>query len=201
MGRVEFQAFKLQTAPAAEPISIAEAKAHLKIRGSDTTQDGYIENTLIPTARKVAEDFQHRAYITQTWDLYLDAFPACGVIELPRPPLQSVTSIIYTLEDGSTATFSSSSYVVDAVSEPGRILLKEGEAWPSDVLQVGPSIKVRFVAGYGSAGSSVPAEILRGIYLLIGHYMENREIMLTGTIGMPIPMAVETLLMSDRFFG
>lgn len=201
MGRVAFQALKLQAAAAEEPITLEAAKAHLRIRGSDTTQDTYIESTLIPTARKVAEDFQHRAYISQTWDLYLDGFPSCGYIEIPRPPLQSVTSIVYTLEDGSTATVDSASYAVDAVSEPGRIILKDGETWPSDALLVGPSVKVRFVAGYGAAGSSVPAEILRAIYLLIGHYMDNREVMLTGTIGMPIPMAAETLLMSDRFFG
>lgn len=205
MGRVDFQAFKLQTAPAAEPISTEEAKAHLRILPDDADyheQDAYID-TLIKVARAWCENFQHRAYITQTWDMYLDAFPACGVIELPRPPLQSVSSIVYTLEDASTATFASSSYVVDAVSEPGRILLKEGESWPSDTLQVGPSVKVRFVAGYGAAGSSVPVNALRAMYLLIGHWFELREdvIDVQRRELLPIPNGASALLWFDRNFS
>lgn len=198
---IPFDALKLATAPVLEPISLAEAKDHLRIRTEDVTQDTYITNTLIPTARKVAEDWQHRAYITQTWDLYLDAFPSCGEIRLPRPPLQTVTSIVYTLADATTATVAAASYVVDAVSEPGRILLKDGYWWPGDVLQIGPSVKIRYVAGYGLTGASVPIEMLRAMYLLIGHFHENRELLITGTISQPIGLALDTLLSLDRNFA
>ena len=203
MALVPFDALRQTVAPTAEPILLDEAKSHLRIRTSDTVQDSYIETLLIPRARKIAEDFQHRAYITQTWVLNLDCFPACGEILLPRPPLQSVSSIVYTLEDGTTGTVSSSDYVVDAFSEPGRILLKGGEAWPTDTLRVGPSVAVTFVAGYGAAGSSVPGEIRQAILLILSHLFENREAVVDQSRGSlsPLPMGVETLLMNDRFFA
>jgi uncharacterized phiE125 gp8 family phage protein len=203
MGRIEFQGLKLQTAATSEPVTLANVKDHLRIRQEDTYQDTYIEG-LISVARKQAEDWQHRAYITQTWDLYLNRFPVCDEILLPRPPLQSVTSITYTLDDDSSSTVSSSTYVVDTSSEPGRIILKSGESWPSDTLQVGASVRVRFVAGYGSAGSSVPVEILRAIYMLISHHYENREphAVIPGLSSIfPVPLGVESLLTNDRFFA
>lgn len=197
-------ALKVQTAPTVEPITKEEAKTHLRILTEDpdyTEQDTYIEG-LIKTARIACEAIQGRSYITQTLDFHLDAFPKSRLILVPRPPLQSVGSIVYTLEDATTGTVDSGDYVVDTVSTPGRILLKEGEDWPSDALQVGPSVRIRFNAGYGAAGSSVPSNALRAMYLLIGHWFGMREAVID--MGrrdlLPIPLGVESLLWLDRNF-
>lgn len=78
----------LKTAPAVEPISLDEAKLHLKV---DSADDNALITALIKTARQLAEKETKRAFITQTLQMLLDSAPA--LIEIPRPPLQSVVSI------------------------------------------------------------------------------------------------------------
>ena len=65
-------AVKLITPPALEPISLQEAKAHLRVDFGD--DDDYI-SALITAARDFAEGFTRRAFLTQSWLLALDHFP------------------------------------------------------------------------------------------------------------------------------
>src|SRR5688572_25610126 len=109
-----FAGLVVQTPPAAEPVTTAEAKLHLRVTDSD--DDTYI-GSLITAARQKLENENGLAFINQTWDLTLDAFPDLGdVIKFPIHPLSSVTSITYKDTDGTTQTWSSSMYVVDAGS-------------------------------------------------------------------------------------
>ena len=71
---------RLAVAPATEPVSASEAKAHLRVTGSG--DDTYI-GALITAARQLAEQKCNRALITQTWDLVLDAWPCDGVVQIP----------------------------------------------------------------------------------------------------------------------
>ena len=103
----------LTTPPATEPITLAEANLHLKV---DTTDDDSLITRLIAAARARAEWHTGRAFITQTWTLHLDAWPACGIIELPLPPLQSVTSIVTTARDDSATTLDPSLTIVDTAA-------------------------------------------------------------------------------------
>ena len=190
---------KLITAPATEPVTSSEAKSHLRV---DTTADDTLIGTLITAARQHVENHLRRALITQTWELVMDAFPAGDVIRLPRPPLVSVTSIKYTDVAGSESTFSSAAYVVDTDSTKGRVVLKSGESWPSDTLAAANGVRVRYVAGYGSA-AAVPNPIRQAILLLIGTLYENRESVLVaqGVTVAQLPFGVEALLMPYRIFG
>lgn len=194
---MQFQSLKIYAPPVLEPVTTKEAKAHLRVDGSD--EDTLIDG-IVSAAREHLEDVALRAFLTQTYDLRLEEWPCDGVIKLPRPPLQSVTSIVYTLEDGSTATLSSSAYVVDSDSEPGRILLKSGYSWPSDTLQVGASIRVRYVAGW-TAAASVPKAIRQALLLLAGHWYENREAMIDtrGNL-VALPFAVDALITPHRIW-
>jgi len=79
---------KLKTAPSAEPITLDDAKSHLKV---DSADDNVLITAQITTARQFGERETKRAFITQTWKMYLDSAPA--EIEIPKPPLQSVESI------------------------------------------------------------------------------------------------------------
>ena len=79
----------LKTAPTVEPITLDEAKLQMKV---DTADDNALITAKIKTARQLAERETKRAFITQTWQMFLDTAPA--EIEIPRPPLQSVESII-----------------------------------------------------------------------------------------------------------
>jgi len=188
---------KLVTAPAVEPVTLTEAKAHLRV---DVTDDDTLISSLITSARQYIERAIRRALITQTWRASIDEFPATGEIILPKPPLQSVTSIQYTDINDSTSTVSSSTYTVDTDSEPGRIVLKYGQTWPSSSLAVTNPIQITFVAGYGLA-AGVPAHFKQAILLLVGHWYENREaITSTGGIPKELPYAVKSLIDIDRIF-
>lgn len=192
-------ALKLITAPAAEPVSASEAKSHLRV---DTTADDTYVGTLITVARQNVESHLRRALISQTWEVVLDAFPA-GVIRLPKPPLASVTSIKYTDDEGNESTYSSDNYVVDSDTEPGRVVLKSGQTWPAVTLAAANGVRVRYVAGYGAAGSNVPQAIRQAILLVIGSLYENREDVLVAqgvSIGV-LPFGVVALLAPYRIYG
>ena len=167
----------LITAPTEEPVTVAEAKAHLRVYFDD--DDTLIGNQIAAARQDLEKRLLNSALVTQTWDYYLDAFPTTNTMKLPLPPLQSVTSITYTDQDGNSSTFSSGSYTVDAISKPGRIVLNAGESWPSDTLQVVNGVVVRFVAGYGAA-TAVPQAIKQGLMLLLGDMYEIREASVVG---------------------
>jgi uncharacterized phiE125 gp8 family phage protein len=155
----------LITAPSVEPVTLQQTKDHLRVDSAD--DDALIDN-LILSARQWAESLTRRALITQTWDFFLDVFPA--VIEVPRPPLQSVTSVKYLDTDGVQQTLDSALYDVDTNVEPGAIRPAWSCDWPS-VRDVANAIEVRFVAGYGDAAQDLPAPIVSAILLHVqAHY-------------------------------
>lgn len=158
----------LVTPPASEPVTTAEAKLWLRVEHS---ADDDLIAELVTAARQKVEQQTGLAMITQTWRMSLDEFP-CWEIELPRSPLQSVSSVTYVDHDGVTQTVSASDYAVDASIRPGTVEPAYGEAWPSARCQPN-SVQVTFVAGYGSA-SAVPAPIKAAIKLTVASLYENR---------------------------
>jgi len=198
----------LSTAPSVEPISTAEAKTHLKV---DVSDDDTLIATLVASARRSCEEYTNRALIDQSWTLFMDFWPGAGAddplwegtregpetilgghaqhIELPKAPLDSVTSI-KTYDDSDNDTeFSSDNYFVDTASEPARVALRTGQSWPIPTRTVN-GIEIIFKAGYGTAGSDVPDDLLRGMYLLIGHMYENREQVVVGAAANELPFGV-----------
>lgn len=167
----------LVTPPTEEPVTLAEIKDHLRVSG--TAEDSLL-TLYAQMAREAVEEECWRALMAQTWDLYLDAWPADGVIWLPRPPLQSVTHIKYTDEDGVQATFAATEYGVDTATEPGRVVLGPDADWPSVTLTNVNAIVVRFVAGYADA-SAVPAMAKAAILLQLGEIYANREAVIVGS--------------------
>jgi uncharacterized phiE125 gp8 family phage protein len=185
--------YSVAVPPSEEPITLAEAKTHLRV---DHDDDDMLITGYIAAARQTCELTARRAFVTQTLELHLEEWP-CDDLDLPMPPLQSVTSITYIDVDGVTHTVSASDYIVYASLQPGEIHLKWNAAWPSVQLQPGPSITVRYVAGYGLA-VAVPWQFKSAVLLLVGHFYENREAVVVGTIATVLPMAVKSLLMIDR---
>lgn len=180
--------------PAIEPISLATAKLHCKIDDGD---DDALVSALITTARRWCEARLGQQLITATRKLFLDEL--CGrEITLPYSPLQSVTSVQYVDSGGTTQTWSSSLYDVDANDKPGRIRPAWGQVWPAFRYQMN-AITVTYVCGYGTAETDVPAPIRQAMLLLIGHWYENREAVTIGNAlsFQDIPLTVESLLMSE----
>lgn len=186
------------TAPTVEPITRAEAKAHSRVTVSD--DDEYID-ALIEATRDRIENHTKRALLTQTWRLTLDSFPlGRRDIILPWSPLQSVTSITYVDTNGTTQTWASSNYTVDTGATPGRVRLAYDVLYPS-IRHQPNAVTVTFVAGYGAAASALPAGIVHACKILFGHYYDNREPVVTGTVATPIPETWKALLGPYRVLG
>lgn len=187
---------KLNTAPAEEPVTTAEAKAQCRV---DISDDDALIASYITVAREWAENFRRQKFITQTWEWYLDAFPGGG-LTLPFGPVQSVSEIAYKADGaGSYTAVDSSNYVVDAISEPARIVLATSGSWPGDALTPVNGVKITFVCGYGLA-TAVPVSIQQAIKLVVGHLYENREdvVIAQGISISQVPMAAKALLWPER---
>lgn len=187
-------ALKIITAPASEPVDLASAKAQLRVDW--VTEDTQISSYIL-AAREYCEGFQNRAYITQSWDLWLDGWPSEDRFNVPLPPLQSVTSIKYYDTANVETTLPAADYFVDDKSEPGRVVLAYGKTWPSTTLRPANGVVVRFTAGYGLA-AAVPQKVKQAILLLVTLMYEKRLPVVEGKIVGEVPFAVSSLLGLDR---
>ncbi|HMR01762.1 MAG TPA: head-tail connector protein [Candidatus Competibacter phosphatis] len=185
----------LVTAPAEEPMTTAEAKSHLRV---DSSSEDALIDAYVAAARSFYEEAIWRALITQTWALRLEQWPWGDSILLPRPPLQSVTSITYVDSDGDTNTMSSGDYTVYA-QDPGRVWLGYSKSWPSATLRPGPAITITFVAGYGDA-EDVQEIDKQAVRLILGHFYENREevVAIPGISLAQLPMAAQSIIRMRR---
>lgn len=187
---------KLITAPAAEPVSLAEAKQHIK--DVPTSDEGLLA-LFIAAAREECENMLRRALITQTWEKYLDAFP--DAIELFYPPLQSVTSIVYVDPNGAQQTLASTEYVVDDKQEPAWIVPADGKSWPSTRGGVINAVTVKFVCGYGANETTVPKAIKNWLLLRIAGLYTNRAavVMESGSVNVAALPATFVDSLLDRY--
>lgn len=158
---------RLVTGPTIEPVSLAEAKAQLRLTGAE--DDGLIAGYIL-TARRAAESYIRGALITQTWDYTIDyGWPWVNVggvlryrIELPLHPVVSVSSVSYVDDDGATQTLSTNLYTVRTDGPVSYIEKAYNQEWPS-VRSIPAAITVRFVVGYEP--DAVPDEIKTAIMI------------------------------------
>lgn len=195
-------------APTEQPVTLADVKRQVRV---DIHDDNDYLQDIVKRATAWCENYTRRAFITQTWELKLDEWwderyasisrwaswqrtrGAQMAIFVPRPPLIAVSSITYLDIDGNTDTVASTVYRVDTASEPGRITLDYNQTWPSDLRYVTNTITITHTAGYG-ARAAVPDEIKHAILMLAGHWYENRESVLLGTISKDIEYSVRDIL-------
>lgn len=176
---------QLITPAAQEPVSILEARQHLRV---DFDDDDALISVLISAARQAAETLTGRQFITARWKLVLDSFPGpslmgvpAGVpftlpghaILLPKGPVQSVVAINYLDMAGVLQTMPVANYTQDLSCEPARITPVFGQIWPIPLPQIG-AVSVTFDAGYG-APEQVPEGIKSWIKLRVGSLYAHRE--------------------------
>lgn len=190
----------LITPPTAEPVTLEEVKAHLVVT---TDADDTLLLALLTAAREYVESpGLNRALLTQTWEVTLDQFPhVCqqtphGELLLPRPPLQSVTSVKYYDGAGVQQTLPVTDYYVDVTHEPGRIAPTVGLWWPLTLERIA-AVTVRYVAGWTTV-SLVPRRYKQAILFLLAHWYENREPLIIGSIPARLDFTLESLLSADR---
>lgn len=168
----------LITPPESEPIEVSEAKHQTTQDSTITLDDEAFETRWIPAARDRMEGATDRQAITAEWEWQGPGFPCFGPLELPKPPLQSVTWIKYVDTAGVVQTWASSNYTVLAPSGPkcrrAEIWPVYNVTWPSVRCQP-DAVRIRFVAGYGDSGTDVPPLLRQGMLLDIGSMFANRE--------------------------
>lgn len=153
--------------PSAEPATLAQAKAHLRI---DHSSEDELLSGLIRAAREEVERAAGLALIQQSWRLVLDTWPRNGVVTIPLHPVREILSVTAYGRDGEVSLVDPTSYRADTVSRPARIAVG---AAPT-ALRAMNGIEVDFAAGFGEAGTDVPDLLRRAMLLLVAHWYEFR---------------------------
>ena len=171
-------------ATADEPVTLADAKLHLRTITGDTTEDSAIITPLIVAAREYCENITGRALAKQTIKAYPERFTR--IMDLPRSPIRSITAVKYTDDSGNTTTMDAANYALDG--EYGRLLFY---TIPSFVPRAMNPIEIEYDAGFTAA----PKLIRQAMLLLIGHWYVNRESVTTGaTTTVEIDLTTRALL-------
>ncbi|HEY4124732.1 MAG TPA: head-tail connector protein, partial [Rhizomicrobium sp.] len=178
------------TPPAIEPVTLEEARAHLKV---DTADDDTLITALIAAARARAEWHTGRAFITQSWVLWLDCWPERNCVEIPLPPSQAVTNLTTYALDDTAAVLDANLYQVDTASTPARITLKSPAIAAST--RALNAIAIAFNTGYGDAASDVPQAIRTAILEIIADLYANR-----GDTSLDPPQTALAMLAPYRIF-
>lgn len=165
--------YKVTVAPVEEPVTLDEAKNHLRMDGIDA--DDTLITALIVAAREYCEMYCNRAFITQTITQVYNQFPPSGdVLRIAVSPVQSVSSVDYHIAGtGEKTPWDSSNYVFDNYTEPCEITEANNKTYPA-TLDQNNVVLVVYVAGYGLA-SAVPVAIKQAILLMVGHFYLYRE--------------------------
>lgn len=182
-------AIRVVTPPAATPVTLEEAKAHLRV--TQDNEDAWILAN-IKAATAHVEQMLGMSLMSRTLELTLDRF--ADSIELPRGPVQSVASVTYIDADGLPQAVDASGYTLDLVSNPQWVVRNADSDWP-DPMDAVNVVTVRYVAGYDTLPERF-ADIQQAILLLVGHWFLSREAASAGQ--QPVPFGVEALLAPHR---
>lgn len=184
----------LVTPPDDLPLSVAEARQHCRIDGTD---DDALVAALIQAATDHLDGWNGilgRCLMTQTWR---QDFPGFGCrMRLPLAPVQSVSQVTYYDADNAQQTLASSVYALLTDAVGSYVTLAPNQDWPTTYRRP-DAVSVTYVAGYGGA-TDVPQAIKQAMLLMISHWYENREAATVGVIASSLPMAVDALLTPYR---
>lgn len=215
---MSYYSSKIVTPPSTEPVTLDEAKAHLRI---EVAADDSLITDMIKAARELVEKETNLALITQTWGLYMDSWGTqnqsyagyietehwSGLsgysatpykqkgIELPKSPIISIDSIKIYADDNSFTTFDSANYYLSN-EFPAQVYLKNNVSPPAGT-RVKDSIVIQYQAGYGNAGA-VPFSLKIAIKQIVAGWYENREAFVVGTISEELPLSVKRILSKFR---
>lgn len=195
IGRLRMDASNVVT----EPVTLAQAKEHLRIETSFTDDDTYI-TMIISVARNVCENYLGFIIAKNTaLNYYLDKFPSCNEIELHGVWQPGTVGITYVDSSDNTTVWNASNYSVDNISIPARLILNSGSTYPITSSNVSSGINIDLTNAGVSDSDELPKAIYHAILMMIGHLYENRQDVVVGG-GKPydMPKASEHLLNPHR---
>lgn len=155
-----------------EPVSLAEAKVHLRETQVHAGNDLYIES-LITVARQAAEQRLKRTLLNTTWQRVLTCFPV-SCVDLERPPVTSIEWVKYVDEQGIEQTLDPTAYMLAPGNGMGRLWPAYGLGWPRARSQPA-SVRIQYVAGYGATPGAIPKTIVQWILLALSDLYANRS--------------------------
>ncbi|MET3926185.1 head-tail connector protein [Devosia sp. 2618] len=176
----------LLAGPAEEPVSLAEAKAFLKV--DDEAEDGLIM-TLIGAARLHIEGVTGRALLAQSWRVVLDCWPESRVVKLPVMPFISVTAIAAYDEAGASHDVPLAQFL----SEPDRLLLPRTVVG-TPLLRAQQGIEIDYEAGFGTGPEDVPADIRQALLALVAYWFEHRDAVIVAGSGAVVPSGFDRMV-------
>lgn len=180
----------LLAGPAEEPVSLAEARAFLKLDGNE--EDGLIE-TLIGAARLHVEGITGQALLAQSWRIVLDAWPDPGWVRLPVAPLISVTAVCAIDGHGASHEIGLAQFRAEA----DRLLVPRAVAG-MPMLQERGGIEIDYVAGFGTEPGAVPADLRQAMLGLVAHWHEHRDAVIVAGSGAVVPSGFDRLVAAHK---
>ena len=169
-------------------LSVANAKQQLQIEPDDTARDAQIAG-FVAAAHRFVEARIDRPLLRQSRRTHLFGFPS-GRVWLGSGADLTVDAVHYFDAAGTEQLLATNQYFVDAVSQPAAI--HAAGSWPATTTRPG-AVTIDWTAGWANA-SAVPEDIVQALCLLVGHWFENREAVIVGTISGPVAFAVDALL-------
>lgn len=182
----------LLAGPAEEPLTLADAKAFLRL--DDSAEDALV-TTLVTAARLHVEGTTARSMIAQTWRLVLDTWPADREVRLPVGPAISLTGITGYDEAGDPHEIDVSQFELDAAT-PRLLLPADIDGMPQ--LRERQGLEIDYVAGYGTEAADVPADLKHAMLVLVAYWFENRDAVIVAGSGGVLPQGFDRLVAPYR---
>ena len=186
-------ALVMTSGPATEPVTVTEAKAHMRT-------DGAVEDVLIAslilTSRLHVEAALGFALINQSWTLILDRWPPGTEVEIPLAPLQAISAVKVKNTAGVATAVAPTNYLVDLASKPPRLVWNNAARPDPGIPAAG--IEIDFTAGFGASAATVPAPLKHAVLMLTAHWYEHRDANEIGSSAARIPDAISDLIQPFR---
>lgn len=175
------------TPPPAEPITLAEAKAHLRL---DAADEDVLLAALVRAAREHLEGQTGLALIARTFRLYLDRWPSARVIRIAKGPVQSIESVTVYDDAGLPVEVDAAGYLLDGAARPARLVLPGRPAAGRAI----NGIEIDFTAGFGESGADVPDTLKRAMLLHVAAMYELRGVLAAEDQPGAVPQGYERLI-------
>jgi uncharacterized phiE125 gp8 family phage protein len=180
--------YQVDTAASTFPVSLTEAKSHLKV---DTSADDTYITSIIKAATQLSEEYTNRFFINTTLKQFASSFKE--IETLFKSKVSAVNHVKYYDTNNTLQTLSPNVYSKQLEYEPAQIQLAHNQSFPT-ITKRNDAVEVEYVVGYGSSASDVPEIIKQAILLTIGNFYQNRASVITGKTATELPMNVKWLL-------
>ena len=180
--------YQVITAASTFPVSLTEAKSHLKV---DTSADDTYITSIIKAATQLSEEYTNRFFINTVIDQTCSSF--ADLETLFKSKVNDVQYVRYYDSDNNLQTLTATVYDKMLSYEPSQIQLANNQSFPT-ITKRNDAVICRYTVGYGSSASDVPEVIKQAILLTIGNFYANRESVIVGRMVSELPQNSKWLL-------